>query len=99
MTRTRKFGRPRLRFAVATLGLIALGASLLASNASANLAGSTFEGNDGNLVVNTAGNTDWANATGVSTGSDVASGSNDNAFGQGAKEDAAATTIVTVRSG
>ena len=25
-------------------------------------AGSTFEGNDGNLVVNTAGNTDWANA-------------------------------------
>ena len=95
MTRTRKFGRPRLRFAVATLGLIALGASLLASNASANLAGSTFEGNDGNLVVNTAGNSDWANATGVSTGSDVASGSNDNAFGQGAKEDAAATTIVT----
>jgi hypothetical protein len=27
----------------------------------ANLAGSTFEGNDGNLVVNTSGNTDWAN--------------------------------------
>ena len=35
---------------------------LIVAAATANLPGSTFEGNDGNLVVNTAGNTDWANA-------------------------------------
>jgi hypothetical protein len=61
---------------------------------SANLAGSTFEGNDGNLVVNTAGNTDWANVAGRAAGIDTPSGSNDNAFGNGAKEDTAATTVV-----
>ncbi len=36
---------------------------------SANLTGSTFEGNDGNLVVNTAGNHDWDNAPNLSVGS------------------------------
>jgi hypothetical protein len=63
--------------AVATLGI--------AGAASANLSGSTFEGNDGNLVVNTSGNTDWANVAGRNTGIDNPSGSTDNAFGQGTK--------------
>lgn len=63
--------------------------------ASANLPGSTFEGGDGNLVVNTAGNTDWANVAGLSTGVDLPSGSADNSFGQGTKEDNPAVTIVT----
>jgi hypothetical protein len=61
----------------------------------ANLAGSTFEGNDGNLVVNTAGNTDWVNAPNRVRGDDLASGSSDNSFGQGTKEDNSAVTVVT----
>jgi hypothetical protein len=62
---------------------------------SANLPGSTFEGNDGNLVVNAAGNTDWVNAPSRVRGDDLASGTNDNSFGQGTKEDNAAVTVVT----
>jgi hypothetical protein len=61
----------------------------------ANLAGSTFEGNDGNLVVDTAGNTDWQNAPNRVVGLDQPSGSTDNSFGQGTKEDNANTTVVT----
>ena len=37
---------------------------LIVAASSGNLTGSTFEGNDGNLVVDTAGNTDWANVAG-----------------------------------
>jgi hypothetical protein len=65
-----------------------------ATTASANLSGSTFEGNDGNLVVNTTGNTDWANVAGRNTGIDLPTGNADNAFGQGTKEDNAATSVV-----
>ena len=61
----------------------------------ANLAGSSFEGNDGNLIVNTTGNTHWANVAGLNTGIDKPSGSTDNSFGQGTKEDNAQTTVVT----
>jgi hypothetical protein len=63
--------------------------------AHANLPGSTFEGNDGNLVVNTAGNTDWVNAPHRVRGDDLASGTSDNSFGQGTKEDDPAVTVVT----
>lgn len=61
----------------------------------ANLAGSTFEGNDGNLVVNTSGNTDWVNVAGLHAGIDLASGNGDNSFGQGTKEDDANVTVVS----
>lgn len=63
--------------------------------AQANLAGSTFEGNDGDLVVTTPGNTDWANVAHRNTGIDKPTGQTDNAFGQGAKEDNAGVTVVT----
>ncbi|HEY3515055.1 MAG TPA: hypothetical protein VGL36_38100 [Kribbella sp.] len=63
--------------------------------ADANLAGSTFEGNDGNMVVNTSGNTDWINAPNRVRGDDLASGSTDNAFGQGTKEDDPNVSVVT----
>lgn len=63
--------------------------------ASANLAGSTFEGNDGNLIVNTAGNTGWVNAPNRVRGDDLPSGTSDNSFGQGTKEDDANVTVVT----
>jgi hypothetical protein len=68
---------------------------LAAPTAQANLAGSTFEGNDGNLVVNTSGNTDWTNAPNRVRGDDLASGSSDNSFGQGTKEDDPNVSVVT----
>jgi hypothetical protein len=59
------------------------------------LQGSSFEGNDGNLVVNTAGNTDWANAPSRVRGDDLPSGTGDNSFGQGTKEDDPSVAVVT----
>lgn len=61
--------------------------------AQATLAGSTFEGHDGNLI-HTGSGTDWDNVAGLNKGLDVPSGSGDNSFGQGTKEDNAATTVV-----
>jgi hypothetical protein len=61
----------------------------------ANLPGSTFEGNDGNLVVNTAGNTDWANAPNRVRGDDLPSGGSDNSFGGGTKEDDPNVNVVS----
>jgi hypothetical protein len=61
----------------------------------ANLPGSTFEGSDGNLVVDTPGNTDWVNAPQRVRGDDLPSGNSDNSFGQGTKEDDPAVSVVT----
>lgn len=63
--------------------------------AQAVLAPSTFEGNDGNLAVDTAGNNDWNNVAGKQTGIDLLSGRTDNSLGQGTKEDNPAVAIVT----
>src|SRR5262245_53632057 len=82
----------RLRLA----GALGLTLSLLvALPVLANLTGSTFEGNDGNLVVNTPGNTDWENAPNRVRGDDLTSGKTDNSFGQGTKEDDPAVSVVT----
>jgi hypothetical protein len=79
-----------LMVAVSTaIGLTFSGAAL------ANLPGSTFESNDGNLVVNTSGNTDWVNAPNRVRGDDLPSGTTDNSFGQGTKEDDPAVSVVT----
>jgi hypothetical protein len=61
------------------------------------LSGSTFAGGDGNLLTNptTFGTTDWQNVTGRNTGVDLASGSGDNSFGQGTKEDDPNVTVVS----
>jgi hypothetical protein len=61
------------------------------------LSGSTFAGGDGNLLTNptTFGTTDWQNVSGLNTGIDLQSGTGDNAFGQGTKEDNSAVTVVT----
>jgi hypothetical protein len=75
--------------------MVAMSSLLGVTAAQANLSGSTFEGNDGNLVVNTAGNTDWVNAPNRVVGIDLASGSGDNSFGQGTKEDNADVTTVS----
>src|SRR6266566_1768953 len=61
------------------------------------LTGSTFAGGDGNLKVSptTFGTTDWENVAGLSKGIDLPSGSGDNAFGQGTKEDNPAVSVVS----
>jgi uncharacterized repeat protein (TIGR01451 family) len=64
----------------------------------ATLTPSTFEGNDGNMTVDAAGHTDWASLAGnagLRTLVDVPSGQDDNAFGQGTKEDDTSVTVVT----
>src|SRR6266700_6881520 len=91
-----KFTRSlKVRSAASVLFVVALVLGILPPLALANLSGSTFESNDGNLVVNTAGNTDWANAPARVRGDDLASGANDNSFGQGTKEDDANVSVVT----
>jgi hypothetical protein len=83
-----------LWFATAFVALTAV--LVFAFGASANLPGSTFEGNDGNFVVNTAGNTDWENVHGgVTTGKDLPTGQTDNSFGQGTKESDVNVTVVS----
>src|SRR6266516_7920309 len=61
------------------------------------LSGSTFAGGDGNLATSptTFGTTDWQNVAGLNAGIDLASGSGDNAFGQGTKEDSPNVTVVS----
>jgi len=61
------------------------------------LAGSTFAGGDGNLLTNPTafGSTDWQNVAGLNAGIDLASGSGDNSFGQGTKEDNPNVTVVS----
>src|SRR6516225_7718828 len=60
------------------------------------LSGSTFAGGDGNLLASptTFGSTDWQNVAGLNTGVDKPSGSGDNSFGQGTKEDDPNVTVV-----
>jgi len=61
------------------------------------LAGSTFAGGDGNLLASptTFGTTDWQNVTGLNPAFDLPSGTGDNSFGQGTKEDNPAVTVVS----
>jgi len=85
----------RLWLAAMALAAVTVVAIVLVPGSSANLAGSTFEGNDGNLVVNTPGNHDWDNAPNLSVGVDLTTGTSDNSFGQGAKENDVNTTVVS----
>jgi hypothetical protein len=54
----------------------------------ADLTGSSFEVTDGNLVVDTEGNTDWINAPNRSIGVDAEQTSSDDSYKGGAKHDA-----------
>src|SRR6266700_1925301 len=61
------------------------------------LTGSTFAGGDGNLLTSPTafGTTDWQNVAGRNVGIDQPSGTSDNSFGQGTKEDDANVTTVS----
>jgi hypothetical protein len=79
--------------ALATAVVLALAGPLVAPPlAQASLAGSTFDGGDGNLTVDTQGGTDWANVGDVHTGVDPPSGSS---FGGGTVEDDPTASVVT----
>jgi hypothetical protein len=78
-----------------TLTIFALLAVIFVAASGANLSGSTFEGSDGNLIVNTAGDKDWTNAPNRVRGDDLPSGTSDNSFGQGTKEDDPNVAVVT----
>jgi Prealbumin-like fold domain len=82
----------KLLIAVLTVVMLA---SFGASAVLANIPGSTFEGGDGNLVVTTAGNTDWTNVTNKTSAGDLATGANDNSFGQGTSENDTAIHVGT----
>jgi hypothetical protein len=89
-----KYRRVRLGLSLAVTATVVLTLALV-SPGLANLPGSTFEGNDGNLVVTTAGNHDWVNAPNRVRGDDLPSGNSDNSFGQGTKEDDPNVSVVT----
>jgi Prealbumin-like fold domain len=94
--RRRRFGRWSVT--VAALTVIAFVAVVFVSASSANLTGSNFEGNDGNLVSN--GGKDWSGtganaAPNLSVGVDLPTGQNDNSFGNGTKEDDNTPTVGT----
>jgi len=61
------------------------------------LSPSTFAGGDGNLLTSptTYGTTDWETVSGLNKGIDLASGSGDNSFGQGTKEDGPNVSVVS----
>jgi hypothetical protein len=84
----------QLAVAVSATALVTGGLAALPNTALA-LTGSTFESTDGNLVVDTAGNHDWVNAPGFREAIDLPSGTTDNSFGQGSKDDLTNVTVVS----
>jgi Prealbumin-like fold domain len=80
------------------VGALAIATSLLmilpASATVISLTGSSFEiDDDANLVVDVVGNDDWVTVT-ESRAQDTPSGQNDNAFGNGSKEDTEPPSVV-----
>ncbi len=87
----RRRAKPRWLLLILSVTILSL---VGATAVFANLSGSSFEGNDGNMIVNTTDNTDWANVADPATGVDNPSGKTDNGFGQGTKEDNPDVTVV-----
>jgi hypothetical protein len=85
--------KKRASWLLGLFGAITLSAAF---SADASVAPSTFEGNDGNFVVNgVAGSFDWANlVTGPVADETANSGPDDDSLGQGSKEDKPVPTVV-----
>src|SRR5205085_11790043 len=96
MSRIKTFRRGQGRrywlFGAAVVVAAVFGVVFVAASG-ANLTGSTFEGNDGNMIVDTSGHTDWANVAGLKNLIDNPSGSTDNSLTQGKAEDDRAVTL------
>jgi hypothetical protein len=90
--------RRRTSTALLAAGVIALGliapTSAFASHSEVSLAGSNFEiDTNANLKVDDAGSLDWANVANLRK-ADTTSGSADESFGNGTKEDTASPSVV-----
>ena len=87
----------RKRQRIAIVSAATLVGALVPIIATATLTGSTFESTDGNLVVNGASPPalDWVNAPNRVVGVDQFTGTADNSFGQGTKEDDVTPSVVT----
>jgi hypothetical protein len=84
----------RGKYAGALLAVAALVTVGLTGVARANIGASTFEGGDGNIVVNTPGNTDWLSPPpNFATSLDLPSGQGDNSFTQGTSENDTHVTV------
>jgi len=82
------------RLGVVVLAAMAAITALLLVGGAGAVGASKFESADGNLVVNTAGNTDWASgAPNLAVGVDLPTGTGDNSFGNGSKEDEVDVTV------
>jgi hypothetical protein len=91
--RSRRYRSGAITIVVAAIALLAL-----ALPSQAELAGSNFESTDGNLTVEGTppnGGVDWVNAPTRVRKDEEFSGTQDDAFGQGAKEDISCPTEVT----
>jgi hypothetical protein len=96
MTAVRKeLGRRRKPLGLVTAFVALTAVLVFAFAASSTIGDSDFEGNDGNLVVNTVANSDWDNAPNLETAQDLENSQTDNAFGQGAKENDVNITVVS----
>ena len=96
MTAVRKELRRRRKPLWFATVFVAFAAVLVFAFAASSTIGlSNFEGNDGNLVVNTAGNHDWDNAPNLTSAQDQERSQTDNSFGQGTKEDNVNVTVVS----
>ena len=94
MTERRKGSRRPRPIMWATLAAFAAGLVFTFAASTAPLPGSNFEIDDGNLIVNNpAPAIDWASVT-EQRKADKPSGSTDDSFGQGTKEDTPVPTIV-----
>jgi Prealbumin-like fold domain len=58
------------------------------------LGASTFDAQDGNLVVDGIAETDWANAPNLAFGDDKPTGQTDDSFGNGTKEDTPVPSVI-----
>ena len=99
MTLSRSHSRAKPRW-LALVGSVALmmlllATAVLASHPEVSLPGSNFEIDlDANLKVNDAGSLDWANVD-ETRKADKPTGSGDDSFGQGTKEDTAVPSVVS----
>ena len=88
---TGRAGPVSKRAALVATGVLV--AAFIPGIATANLTGSPFDAGDGNLVLNDEAQ-DWVNAPNRVVALDKPTGSTDDSFGQGTKEDTAVPSVV-----
>src|SRR5262249_57144639 len=87
--------RHHVRLSLALLGLTLVVLVVFVPSSVANLTDSTFESTDGNMVVDTSGNADWVTYKDTAVRlDDMPSGTTDNSFAGGTKENDTTVGIV-----